>query len=187
MELLFEEVRNDEDIKRLATMADEIWHEYWPSIIGAAQTDYMVETFQSAEALTNDLRHHGYRYWIIEDTERNVKGFTGAAVERIGSTANDPATRSTAVDERWPHRLFISKIYLYAAERGRHYASRVIEFYEQLCIDEGLPAMYLTVNRNNNLGIRAYEGRGFTNIEETDTDIGKGFVMTDYVMAKEID
>lgn len=187
MNLVFKEVRSDKDIQRLASMADEIWHEYWPAIIGTAQTDYMVETFQSVEALTNDIRHHGYRYWILEDAEGNPKGFTGAVVERRDATASeDSASHSTVVDERWPDRLFISKIYLYAAERGQHYASRVIEFYEQLCFDEGLSALYLTVNRSNKLGIRAYEGRGFLNIEETDTDIGGGFVMTDYVMAKEI-
>jgi|GEM_PF-766896 len=187
MELVFEEVRSDKDIQHLALMADEIWHEYWPDIIGIAQTDYMVEAFQSVEALTNDIRHHGYRYWILEDSEGNPKGFTGAVVEHKDAKAlRDHTSHSTIVDERWPDRLFVSKIYLYAAERGRHYASRVIEFYEQLCINEGLSALYLTVNRANKLGIRAYAGRGFLNIEETDTDIGGGFVMTDYVMAKEI-
>jgi GNAT superfamily N-acetyltransferase len=80
--------------------------------------------------------------------------------------------------------LFISKIYLYAQERGKHYASRVIEFYEAACHAEGMSGMYLTVNRGNELGVRAYLGRGFVVVEELAADIGEGFVMDDYIMAK---
>ena len=84
-------------------------------------------------------------------------------------------------------RLFISKVYLYAHERGKHYASEVIAFYEKLCRSEGLEAMYLSVNRGNELGIRAYQGKGLEAIEEIDADIGGGFAMHDYIMCKHIE
>lgn len=188
MALTFQPVRTDEEIARLAQVADTIWHEYWPAIIGTAQTDYMVEKFQSVSAITRDIAQHDYRYWMLVDEDGRTVGFTGGATERMtGDAAHDAAIHhSDVVDGRWRKRFFISKIYLYAAERGKHYASRVIEFYEQLCSDEGLPAMYLTVNRDNELGVRAYKGRGFAVVDEGDTDIGQGFLMTDYIMAKEI-
>ena len=44
--------------------------------------------------------------------------------------------------------------------------------------------MYLTVNKGNDLGIRAYKGTGFQIVEAVVTDIGEGFVMDDYVMEK---
>lgn len=40
------EVEN-KDIKELAKLANEIWHEYWPSILSTEQIEYMVEKFQS--------------------------------------------------------------------------------------------------------------------------------------------
>ena len=42
MGVRFVAVETDEDQEKLAKLADEIWHEYWPAIIGDAQTDYMV-------------------------------------------------------------------------------------------------------------------------------------------------
>lgn len=184
----FELVQTKEQIAELAKVADEIWHGYWPAIIGEAQTDYMIEQFQSIASITRDIHEHDYRYWILKDEADEIAGFTGGATEKMTDDAEHDASihHSDVVDDRWPNRFFISKIYLYDHERGKHYASRVIEFYEQLCRDEGLPAMYLTVNRFNELGIRAYKGRGFSTVDEVATDIGQGFVMDDYIMAKKI-
>ena len=82
-------------------------------------------------------------------------------------------------------RYFISKIYLLAEERGKHYASQIIEFYTDICRSRDLHSMYLTVNKQNDLGIRAYYGKGFVTIESVKNDIGNGFAMDDYVMEKE--
>ena len=83
-------------------------------------------------------------------------------------------------------RFFISKIYLSAAERGRHFASAIVRFYDELCRERGLSAMYLTVNKGNEFGIRAYEGNGFTTVDAAVTDIGAGFVMDDYIMERPV-
>lgn len=167
-EARFEQV-TEEGTEELAELASTIWHEYWPALIGAAQTDYMVEQFQSLPAIERDMREHAYEYWFIHagDDDR-VVGYTGGHVE--------PET----------NRFFISKIYLRADERGKHFASAVIRFYEELCRDRGLQAMYLTVNKGNELGIRAYEGNGFTTIDAVETDIGSGFIMDDYIMEKRV-
>ena len=44
----------------------------------------------------------------------------------------------------------------------------------------GLSAVWLTVNKHNDIAIRAYRGLGFELIGEGVTDIGNGFVMDDY-------
>ena len=181
MTLTLKPVTSDEDIVHLAQMADEIWHGYWPDIIGKEQTDYMVERFQSREAIESDIRTKEYRYWIAVDEEGNEVGFTGGAPEELSGDADHDAaiSHSAVVDARWPRRFFISKIYLYPEQRGKHYASRIIDQYVQLCRNEGFPALYLTVNRGNVLGVRAYEGHGFVTVEEVDTDIGQGYEMND--------
>lgn len=167
----FEPVGTDEQIRDLAAMADEIWHEYWPGLIGKEQTDYMVEQFQSFGALIRDIRNGEYEYWFLVDDqsgEDRIVGYTGGKMEL-----------STK-------RFFISKIYLYASERGKGYASRVIHFYERLCEMRKLEAMYLTVNKDNDLAIRAYKAKGFETIESAETDIGDGFIMDDYIMEKTV-
>ena len=65
MSIAFDPVRTADDRQRLAALADEIWHEYWPALIGDAQTDYMVEKFQSLNAFRTDIADNGYEYFFI--------------------------------------------------------------------------------------------------------------------------
>ena len=188
MALTFHLVESEEDLQRTARVAHDIWFEYWPALIGQAQTEYMVKNMQSYAAIVNDIRNIGYRYWLLFDEEGTCVGYTSSLAEDFSADPDSPEATKHGVEvaKRASKRLFISKIYLYASERGKHYASRVLEFYEQLCHDEGLTAMYLTVNRGNELGIRAYIGRGFETVEELAADIGEGFVMDDYIMYKPV-
>lgn len=170
MEVAFIPVESDEDRAQLAALANEIWHEYWPALIGASQTDYMVEQFQSLDAIERDMREHAYEYWFVRaGDDRRIVGYTGGRVE--------PETS----------RYFISKVYLLAEERGHGFASKTIDFYEKLCRTRGLHAMYLTVNKHNDLGVRAYRGKGFETIDAVETDIGEGYVMDDFIMEKRVE
>ena len=170
MSIAFDAVRTADDRQRLAALADEIWHEYWPALIGEAQTDYMVERFQSLAAIERDMAEHVYEYWFLQaEDDGRIVGYTGGHVEAQ------------------TNRFFISKIYLLAEERGRGFASQTIRFYEGLCRERNLEAMYLTVNKGNDLGIRAYLGTGFRTIDAVETDIGNGFIMDDYIMEKRIE
>lgn len=171
MNVTFVPVKEGADQEKLAEMARTIWNEYWPAIIGQAQVDYMVENFQSLQAIRDDMAEHAYEYWFLEADEdggSRIVGYTGGHEE--------PET----------NRYFISKIYLFAEERGRGFASKTIRFYEDLCRERGLKAMYLTVNKHNELGVRAYKGKGFETIDAVETDIGNGFIMDDFIMEKQV-
>lgn len=188
MALSFIPVKTEEQLNHLATMAAEIWREYWPSRIGAAQTEYMIEMFHSVDAMKHDIAAHHYRYWFMQAEDGREVGYTGGCTQELSGDEEADAwmKHGSVVDARWPKRFFISKVYLYATERGKHYGSEAIHFYEQLCRNEELPAMYLTVNRDNELGIRAYEGNGFVSVEDVDAEIGEGHIMYDHIMVKEI-
>ena len=69
MGISFEPVTTADGRVRLAALADEIRHEYWPALIGTAQTDYMVEQFQSLEAIERDMAEAAYEYWLLRDNE----------------------------------------------------------------------------------------------------------------------
>ena len=166
MEISLIPIKTDEQLRELEVLATEIWMEYWPAHIGEDQTKYMIDMFHSFDAMKRDVNGNGYEYWFVEDKDGNIVGYTGGHVE---SETN---------------RFFISKIYLLSTERGKHYASQILSFYENLCKERGLDAMYLTVNKYNELGIRAYKGHGFETIDEVETDIGSGFIMDDFIMEK---
>lgn len=176
------------DISMLAHLAHDVWFEYWPPFIGEDQTRYMVEQFQSPEALERDIVENGYEYFfVLDDTGKEV-GYVGILREYFADDPDDPRARAhgEAITSLYPDRLFISKIYLLAEERGKHYASNIIAWLVDYAKNNDLHGLYLTVNKGNELGIRAYKGNGFDIIESVEADIGEGFVMDDYIMARAV-
>lgn len=153
------QAQTDDQLRRIAAIADEIWHEYFPCLLSGEQIDHMVKKFCSFEAEKENISREGYSYYFIKAGGRDV-GYT--AVKPDGD------------------RLFLSKLYLFKAERGKHYASGAVAEIKEIARSMGLSAVWLTVNKHNDIAIRAYRGLGFELIGEGVTDIGNGFVMDDY-------
>ena len=150
------------EIARCAALADEIWHQHYASILSPEQIDYMVERFQSAPAMSRQIAEEGYRYVrvLCDGEEAGFFGYTHTGDE-----------------------LFLSKLYLRAAYRGRGLARRALVFLEGELVHGRIT---LTVNRYNTNSIAAYRALGFSVIREQCSDIGAGFVMDDFVMEKRI-
>lgn len=165
MALEYIPVKTGEQIEGLAGIADEIWHEYFTSILSDSQIDYMVERFQSVPAITEQLNNQGYEYYVLNHQGADI-GYMGVKPEE--------------------NRLFLSKLYLRKDYRGRGFASEAFAFLDNYCTEKGLEAVWLTVNRFNQTALRAYRKKGFIELREQVTDIGNGYVMDDYVMEKSI-
>ena len=56
----------DADIRALAALATEIWHEYFTAIISKEQIDYMVEKFQSYPVLKKAIEEENYTYFLAD-------------------------------------------------------------------------------------------------------------------------
>lgn len=155
-------VNNDKELRQVAELAAEIWHECFVDIISDEQIDYMVEKYQSFPAMTRQVTEQEYRYFSVRDEG-----------ELCGYFAVKPEDDS---------RFFLSKLYLRKDKRGRGIASMML----QRVFDEarvcGKTAVYLTVNKHNAHAIAVYKKIGFIVIDAPSTDIGNGFVMDDYVM-----
>lgn len=146
-----------EEIKTLAELASEIWHEYWPCILTPEQIDYMVENFQSENAIKEQIANENYTYYfLIIDGE--VAGYTG-------------------VSEKGEY-LFLSKLYIKKEFRHQGIGRKAFDEIKKLGFDK----IQLTVNKYNKNTIEAYLKYGFKIIDEAVTDIGNGFVMDDYIM-----
>jgi C_GCAxxG_C_C family probable redox protein len=159
----FEAVTSKEQIKKVAELANEIWHEHYEAIIGAEQVNYMIDRFQSEAAITVQLENAGYEYYLM----KNPGGYNGYL--------------SYHKDE---NALFLSKLYIAKRFRGRGYARKALEMLEDICRRDGLPKIWLTVNRNNSSSLKTYESLGFVKSGTQIADIGEGFVMDDYIMEK---
>lgn len=154
----------DSDIQRLADLAHEIWWQHFPPIIGEAQVKYMVDKFQSNEAIIHQLRN-GYEYFLAE-LDGTAVGYTGLVPDK--------------------GKLMLSKLYVKDSTRGKGVGQALLDFIEAKCRAEGMDRIWLTVNRGNTGPINWYKNRGFIIVKEVDLDIGSGFIMDDYVMEKPI-
>lgn len=150
-----------EDMKQLAELTSEIWHEYWTCILSAEQIDYMVEKFQSQKAMEEQIANENYVYFYI--TAKNEKaGYIGM------SKKSD--------------YLFLSKLYIKKEFRHQGIGTIAFDFIKKFAGENGYQKIRLTVNKHNLNTIKAYEKWGFVTIDSVVSDIGRGFVMDDYIM-----
>lgn len=165
MTITFPQVSTAQQIEQVATLASDIWHEYYITLISRDQIAYMIDKYQSIPAIERQIRSEGYAYYLMQH-----------GAEAVGYMAV----------KQEDGKLFLSKFYVSRAHRGKGYASAADAFLEQLCTDSGLSSIWLTVNRDNRSSIAVYEKKGFRTIREQVADIGNGFVMDDFVMEKEL-
>ena len=161
----FINANTDEKIKELAELASEIWNEHYIKILSQEQIDYMLEKFQSENALKSQIQK-GYEYYLISSDDQTA-GFVGFCPEK--------------------DFLFLSKIYLKCDMRGNGLGRAGIEFVEKYAAQNGFSKIRLTVNKYNMTSIFVYNNLGFDKIDDVVTDIGNGFVMDDFVMEKSLD
>ncbi|MGB4609999.1 MAG: GNAT family N-acetyltransferase [Saccharofermentanales bacterium] len=155
---------SDKDkITEMSEMATEIVREHFDPIIGKAQNDYMIEKFQTVDAIRSQLEQ-GCQYYFVSE-----KG------SRIGFLAFYPKACC----------MYLSKIYLYKAERGKGYFEKMLDFVIMKAQEEELASIELNVNKNNS-AVFAYEKLGFKIIRSEKNDIGEGYYMDDYVYRLEI-
>lgn len=156
-----EKVETAHQIEMVAQLVQEIWPEIYVSIIGEAQVNYMLETYQSLENIQQDIAK-GDQYFILQ--EDNVP---------VGYTAYNESSEE----------VYLSKLYLNASTRGKGYGGQVFAWYDELAAGKKLR---LNVNKDNKNAIKIYEHQGFKCVESCQNDIGNGFVMDDYVYLKDL-
>ena len=154
----FVRIRDDAEIRRLSIVAKEIVRAYYDPILGEAQNTYMIELFQSEEGIRRQIAR-GYAFYLAEEGGRSLGFF--------------------AYRFKGDH-LYLSKFYLYAAERGKGIGREILRFLKGVALDAGVRAIELNVNKKNP-AIAVYERMGFRRIRAEKNDIGQGYCMDDYV------
>ena len=157
-------VAEQEEIIRVAELADSIWREHYTPIIGEDQVNYMLHKFQSAEAIRAQIID-GARYHLLLHLHV-LAGYCSFYLKE--------------------NELFLSKIYVRKAMRGKGLGGEMMKFIEAEAIKNELKQISLTVNKNNTKSIAAYSKLGFKKIKPLVMDIGNGFVMDDFLMEKSL-
>lgn len=153
-------VQSEKEIAQTAKTAEEIWREHYTPLLGEAQVSYMLDKFQSASAIAEQIAE-GYTYFLLE-AEEEIVGYVGVVPQE--------------------EYLFLSKLYIKKEARKRGFAAKALALVKDFARENGLSRIRLTVNKGNSGSISVYEHWGFVTVDSVVTDIGEGFVMDDYVM-----
>jgi GNAT superfamily N-acetyltransferase len=154
------------DIEELVALARAIWYLYYPAIISIAQIDYMLEQRYAGDVLRGELTRADLWWDQLRIADRMI-GF--ASYFKVDA------------DE-----MKLDKLYVHPDEQRRGYGALLMERPLRVAREQGCCKLTLAVNKHNATAIAAYEKYGMRTVAAVTKDIGNGFVMDDYVMAKAV-
>jgi len=154
-------------IQEIQDLAWKIWPGVFKDILSPEQINYMMEMMYSPHALLNQIGVLGHQFLIFDFDQKPV-GYISYEIHYKGLS-----------------KTKIHKLYLSEETRGKGLGSRILEEITSLAIQKNDTALVLNVNRNNP-AIKFYEKNGFHLDYEEIIDIGKGYIMDDYVMVKQL-
>jgi ribosomal protein S18 acetylase RimI-like enzyme len=153
------------DVEALVALAREIWHAHYPAIIGSAQIEYMLAQRYDPEIVREELGRDGI-WWDKLMAGQRMAGFASYFLTGV------------------PGEMKLDKLYVHPDSQRRGFGGRMIARACAAARARGCLRLVLAVNKNNRSAIEAYLKHGFRVEDAVVKDIGAGFVMDDYVMAK---
>lgn len=157
------------DISAIRGLAEIAFRHTYRDILSPEQMEYMMEMMYSEESLTRQMTAEGNTFFIEEG-----RGYV--SFRRDGKT------------EDGKDRFHLEKIYVLPEFQGTGLGNAL---FKKVCdsileLSPDSPLLELNVNRNNP-AVSFYEHLGMHKARQGDFDIGNGFYMNDYIMAKTIE
>ncbi|MBQ6474142.1 MAG: GNAT family N-acetyltransferase [Victivallales bacterium] len=157
---------NKDDLATVRTIAAHVWPLTFAPILAPAQIPYMMDMMYSPAVMDKEF-DAGYTYHLLY-VNGQPAGYLQWSPYHPEGTAK------------------LHKIYLDTPWQGQGLGTHLILFGLDALRQAGYHRAVLNVNKHNDAAIRAYRRNGFTVAESVKNDIGGGFFMDDYVMAREL-
>lgn len=147
-------------------LAEIIWRQHYSWIISGEEIDYMLACRFSDDALRDQLQ--APEKWL--------------ELLRVSGTPVGYCGYSLSPDD--PEALKLGQLYVLESHRDKGFGRFMLAYVENRAGELGREMLTLQVNKRNTGAIGFYRAAGFEVVQEAVFDIGAGFVMDDYVMAK---
>ena len=154
---------NSAHVTIIKDLAYAIWPTAYGDILSSEQLNYMLEMFYSETALKQQMEEKKHVFYLAKN---DIDKFVGFVSYEINCE---------------PHKTKIHKIYVLPETQGTGVGK---ELFTLVCANakkENQTAVFLNVNKYNNAK-QFYERLGFVITKEEVIDIGKNYIMDDYVM-----
>jgi len=151
------------DFVAVAKLARFIWQATYKNIITQAQIDHMLAERYSESRLMDYLTKpdHWFELALVND---EICGFCACEI--------------------YQGEYKLDKLYIHPAKQRMGIGGMLIAHAAAHGRELGYGEMVLAVNKRNEQAIAAYRKHGFAVRESVCIDIGKGFVMDDFIMEK---
>ena len=157
----------EEHLPAIIELAGVIWRACYPDIITSEQIEYMLAKMYALDAMRAEIQSQGIHY------DRLLVGD-----EPVGFASYGPTEQAGVIK--------LHKLYLHPDWHGRGLGARLLQHAERETRRLGGRRLILSVNKRNAKAIAAYQRNGFEIVESVVTDIGGGFVMDDFIMARDL-
>ncbi len=159
----------------LRELAGIIWRQHYVGIISVAQIDYMLAGRFSDEAL-REYMQAADRWLELLRVSGTPVGYCGYELASMDGDGNEAS----------PAGMKLGQLYVLESHRGMGLGKFMLGHVEGRARELDRRALWLQVNKQNTGAIEFYRAAGFEVVREAVFEIGGGFVMDDYVMAKRV-
>ena len=152
-----------DDIPLLRDLAERIWRVAYVEIIPPEQIEYMLGWMYGAAQIALELGE-GVVWELAIADERPVGFFS--------------------ITFKESPRAKLQRLYLLPECQGAGLGQAMLRRVHELAASRGASEIWLQVNKQNTRAIRAYESAGYIVERSAVFDIGRGFVMDDFIMQR---
>ncbi|MGE8529067.1 GNAT family N-acetyltransferase [Chryseobacterium rhizosphaerae] len=152
------------DIPLIQDLARRSWENAYADILSVEQMEYMLAEMYSETEIENHLQNPDYHYYLIQDENNSsFEGFIGYE------------------HDYEPQTTKLHRIYLVPESKGKGFGKEALQFLNLKVAENGNERIILNVNKYNSAR-NFYESQGYKVFGEGTFDIGRGFVMDDFLM-----
>ena len=151
------------DALTISTLAEMIWRQHYADIISPEQIEYMLAQCYQPELIKEQVLNPQI-WWRKLVRDELIIGF------------------SCCTSTHKPGKLKIDKLYIHCDHHRKGYGAMLVADATEIMRENNLQSLILTVNKDNQTAILAYQHYGFEITDDSVVDIGGGFIMNDYLM-----
>lgn len=156
------------DWSKIQLIAHKTWWQSYGEMLPKEQVEYMLDLIYSESALSEQMTIKKHEFILVFEDEIPL-GFA-----------------SYQIDYHSLSTLMIHKIYLLPQTQGKGIGTKLIDHIAAIAIRNNNNKLQLKVYHENEKAIGFYLKYGFVNIGTETKDIGKGYVILDNIMTKNL-
>lgn len=157
-----------DSIPAIRRLSEEIWYQVYPSVVPMAQIEFLLNTWYSTAALTEQMEQSGHQFILVEWNEEAV-GYASYSMKLADQ----------------PERFRVHKLYLQPALHGKGIGKAMLKFIAAESMPMGCKELELNVHKRNP-AVGFYQHVGFAIEQDIVTIIEHGHVLDDYIMVLDL-